>query len=100
MTTTGTRLGLKVELPTIEAVRAETFGKKKMYRYFGILSDGTEIVLRKSSTQLKPFAHFYRTDVASGANGVAAHFSYSVSSRDPKEWADRIAVFSVKPPSE
>ena len=46
------------------------------FRYFAIFTDGTEEVLRKKATRRYQYAFAYNIEVSSGANGLAAHFSY------------------------
>jgi hypothetical protein len=78
----------------IVGVRAEQLGDGR-FRYFGTLADGSEVVLRKSSTRKTAFAHFYAEPVASGASGLAAHFGYSDGRAPRYKHTAVVAVFEV-----
>lgn len=50
--------------------------KNGKYMYVAISEDGAETVLRKTATRLYENAFYYERPVASGSNGLAAHFLY------------------------
>ncbi len=79
----------------IVAVRAEEMSNGK-FRYFGVLADGSEVVLRKSSTRKTRFAHFYAEPVASGVDGLPSHFGYSDNQKPRYKWSAVIAIFEVQ----